>query len=165
MVSLLFVMTGKAEIIAMESCTLTLLLSTCYQVSKSVAEEGLGTVLALHLPLHAIGCHSSLLHQGNPENLCWPGEWDCFCKSQSLSSLRIIWHLLVQEFLLADDYNSVTHRRDYLSHVARVNQVHHAPAPSWILSVGRDKWFHYYCAVTGKRLGGHICPAWANALE
>jgi len=71
----------------------------------------------------------------------------------------------VSEFVLAEDYNSVTHKRDYLSHHARVTQVYYEPTLSWILSVGRDKWFQYYCAVTGKRLGGHICQSWAFSLE
>lgn len=73
--------------------------------------------------------------------------------------------ILMQEFTLAEDYNSLLHKRDYLSHYARVTQVHHSQSLSWILSVGRDKWFQYYCTVTGKRLGGHICPAWALCLE
>jgi len=71
----------------------------------------------------------------------------------------------VSEFILAEDYNSVLQKRDYLSHHARVTQVHHEATPAWVLSVGRDKWFQYYCANTGKRLGGHICQSWVLCLE
>jgi len=70
-----------------------------------------------------------------------------------------------QEFILAEDYNSVVHKRDYLSHHARVAKVHYEATPAWILSVGRDKWFQYYCSNTGKRLGGHICQSWVLSLE
>lgn len=66
---------------------------------------------------------------------------------------------------MAEDYNSVMHKRDYLSHHARVTQVHYEATPAWILSVGRDKWFQYYCCNTGKRLGGHLCQSWVLSLE
>jgi len=71
----------------------------------------------------------------------------------------------VSELVLADDCNSLRHGRDYLSHHARVTQVLWAPQLSWILSTGRDKWFQYYDSQTGRRLGGHICTAWANCLQ
>jgi len=103
--------------------------------------------------------------------------WPSICHFMPSGATSVVYHKqwrriyvgqengTVSEFLLAEDYNSLVHKRDYLSHHARVTQVIYSAPSAWILSVGRDKWFQYYDTQNGKRLGGHICPAWANCLE
>ena len=66
---------------------------------------------------------------------------------------------------------------------ARVSDVVHTAKTGWILSGGRDKYFHYHCVNTGihndvgqlfntynacgepgKRLGGYLCNAWVTSI-
>ncbi len=46
---------------------------------------------------------------------------------------------LVSEFILADDFNRMDHKRDYLAHQGRVTGVKYCAETKWMLSVGRDK--------------------------
>ncbi len=46
---------------------------------------------------------------------------------------------LVSEFILADDYNRMDHKRDYLAHQSRVTGVRFCEDNKWILSCGKDK--------------------------
>jgi len=72
---------------------------------------------------------------------------------------------VVEEFSLARDYNRLDSTRVYHAHdKARVAEVVHAGRTGWVLSGGRDKYFHYHCVTTGKRLGGYLCNAWVTSL-
>jgi len=70
----------------------------------------------------------------------------------------------VEEWSLARDYNRMDSVRVYHAHQARVTGTCHAPATSWLLSTGRDKYFYFHCTETGKRLGGYMCSAWCTSL-
>ena len=35
----------------------------------------------------------------------------------------------------------------------------------WVLSVGRDKYFQWHEATTGKRLGGYQSDAWCTSIQ
>jgi len=72
---------------------------------------------------------------------------------------------VVEEFTLARDYNRLDSSRVYHAHdKARVSDVVHTAKTGWILSGGRDKYFHYHCVNTGKRLGGYLCNAWVTSI-
>ena len=71
----------------------------------------------------------------------------------------------VSEFCLADDYNRITHCRNYLAHQNRVTAVVFSILTEWVLSVGRDKYFVWHCSETGRRLGGYLCNSWVTALQ
>ncbi|ROT75781.1 WD repeat and FYVE domain-containing protein 2 isoform X2 [Penaeus vannamei] len=71
----------------------------------------------------------------------------------------------VTEFEVATDYNSIRHKRDYLSHQNRVTGVIFCPSAEWVLSVARDKFFVYHCTESGRRLGGHQSSGWCTALQ
>jgi len=58
---------------------------------------------------------------------------------------------LVSEFVLAEDFNRMEHRRDYLAHQAGVAQVEYCPKQKWLLSAGKDKYFQFHCTDTGRR--------------
>jgi len=71
----------------------------------------------------------------------------------------------VEEFMLARDYNRLDTVRVYHAHdKARVSDLAHSQAQGWVLSGGRDKYFHYHCVTTGKRLGGYLCNAWCTSI-
>lgn len=49
-----------------------------FQNHQSVATPRLGSILAVHLSVHAIGVHVSVLHTGNQNALHRPGKWNHF---------------------------------------------------------------------------------------
>ncbi|KAK7070597.1 WD repeat and FYVE domain-containing protein 2 [Halocaridina rubra] len=71
----------------------------------------------------------------------------------------------VTEYEVAQDYNSIKHLRDYISHQSRVTGVIYCRDSEWALSVARDKFFVYHCTESGRRLGGHQCSGWCTALQ
>jgi len=71
----------------------------------------------------------------------------------------------ISEFLVAEDYNRITHTRNYLAHQARVTSVVFSIMTEWVLSVGRDKFFQWHCSESGRRLGGVECASWCTALQ
>lgn len=71
----------------------------------------------------------------------------------------------VSEFLVAEDFNRITHQRNYLAHQARVTDVVFSIITEWVLSVGRDKYFNWHDSETGRRLGGFQCSSWCTALQ
>uniref|UniRef100_T1J4T5 FYVE-type domain-containing protein n=1 Tax=Strigamia maritima TaxID=126957 RepID=T1J4T5_STRMM len=71
----------------------------------------------------------------------------------------------ISEFTLADDFNRITHKKDYLAHQSRVSSVIFALNCEWVLSCGRDKYFQWHCSETGHRLGGHLITAWCTSLQ
>jgi WD40 repeat protein len=71
----------------------------------------------------------------------------------------------ISEFLVAEDYNRITHQRNYLAHQGRVTQVVFSIITEWVLSVGRDKYFNWHCSESGRRLGGFQCNCWCTALQ
>nr|CAD7594134.1 unnamed protein product [Timema genevievae] len=71
----------------------------------------------------------------------------------------------ISEFVLAPDFNRMTHVRTYPAHQARVTDVLFALNCEWVLSVGRDKMFQFHCSETGRRLGDYISEAWCTAVQ
>lgn len=71
----------------------------------------------------------------------------------------------ISEFAVADDYNRMTHVRNYLAHQQRVTGLIFSLDQEWVLSCGRDKYFQWHCSETGRRLGGFECSSWCTALE
>lgn len=72
---------------------------------------------------------------------------------------------VVEEFSLARDYNRLDSVRLYHAHdKAGVTDLAHTAKTGWILSGGKDKYFHYHCSNTGKRLGGYLCNAWCTSI-
>nr|CAD7261470.1 unnamed protein product [Timema shepardi] len=69
------------------------------------------------------------------------------------------------EFVLAPDFNRMTHVRTYPAHQARVTDVLFALNCEWVLSVGRDKMFQFHCSETGRRLGDYVSEAWCTAVQ
>nr|CAD7402769.1 unnamed protein product [Timema cristinae] len=71
----------------------------------------------------------------------------------------------ISEFVLAPDFNRMTHVRTYPAHQARVTDVLFALNCEWVLSVGRDKMFQFHCSETGRRLGDYVSEAWCTAVQ
>ncbi|KAI1285878.1 WD repeat and FYVE domain-containing protein 2 [Halotydeus destructor] len=71
----------------------------------------------------------------------------------------------ISEFQVADDYNKMTHSRNYMAHQGRVTQVVFSIMTEWVLSTGRDKSFVWHCSETGRRLGGFQSNTWCTALQ
>ena len=71
----------------------------------------------------------------------------------------------ISEFQVADDYNRITHIRNYLAHQAKVSGITFSITTEWLLSVGYDKYINWHCSETGRRLGGFLCNTWCTALQ
>lgn len=73
-------------------------------------------------------------------------------------------YLVLQEFLVAEDRNRISHSKDYQAHTARVTSVLLSDRCQWLLSVGRDKMFKLHCAQSGLCLGSFVSEAWCTAV-
>ncbi|CAI9719886.1 repeat and FYVE domain-containing 2-like [Octopus vulgaris] len=71
----------------------------------------------------------------------------------------------ISEFTISEDYNRMTHVRDYLAHFGRVNAIIFSLSCEWVLSCGRDRYFQWHCSETGRRLGGYQATSWCLCLE
>ncbi|XP_070538975.1 WD repeat and FYVE domain-containing protein 2-like [Ptychodera flava] len=71
----------------------------------------------------------------------------------------------ISEFVLSDDFNRMTQKRNYLAHQSRVTGVLFSLLSEWVLSVGRDKYFQWHCSETGRRLGGYQSSSWCTCLQ
>jgi len=71
---------------------------------------------------------------------------------------------VVEEFILARDSNRIDSQRLYHAHTSRVCSVVVSSVRGWLLSCGSDKYFHFHCTSTGRRLGGYLCAAWCTSL-
>ena len=70
---------------------------------------------------------------------------------------------VVEEFTVARDYNRMDSVRVYHAHQARVTDTIYTGKTDWILTSGRDKYFHFHCPNTGRRLGGYLCSGATGA--
>ncbi|KAK7091071.1 WD repeat and FYVE domain-containing protein 2-like [Littorina saxatilis] len=71
----------------------------------------------------------------------------------------------ISEFVMEDDFNRMTHKRDFIAHQGRVMAVKFSLACEWVLSCGKDKYFQWHCSETGRRLGGYQATAWCLCME
>ncbi|KAL3846764.1 hypothetical protein ACJMK2_017723 [Sinanodonta woodiana] len=71
----------------------------------------------------------------------------------------------ITEFTLSDDFNKLSHYRDYLAHQNTVSCIKFSLNCEWVLSCGKDKYFQWHCSETGRRLGGFQATAWCVCLE
>ena len=95
----------------------------------------------------------------------------------------------MQEYKLSQDLNRADPKRTYLNgpafvicwvytdkyvcanththtaHTNRVTALKYVHEHEWVLSVGRDKTFQWYCAKTGRKLGSFEAHAWCLAVE
>ncbi|XP_015785683.1 WD repeat and FYVE domain-containing protein 2 [Tetranychus urticae] len=71
----------------------------------------------------------------------------------------------ISEFLIADDYNRITHQRTYIAHNERVTGLIFSIFHEWVLSVSKDRYFCWHCSETGNRLGGFQFNSWCTALQ
>ena len=51
------------------------------------------------------------------------------------------------------------------AHSGRVTDLKFLPDQEWLISVGRDKSFQFYCTKTGRKLGTYEAQAWCLAVE
>lgn len=71
----------------------------------------------------------------------------------------------ITEFTIADDLNKLTAERSFPAHQMRVTAITYVPELNVLLSVSKDKSFHYYCTQTTRKLGEFIVPAAATSLQ
>jgi len=66
---------------------------------------------------------------------------------------------------VADDFNKLTHRRDYFSHSGPVTAVLFSLHGEILLSVGKDRQFVWQCAETGQRFGSFNVGSACTSLQ
>lgn len=71
----------------------------------------------------------------------------------------------LQKYILEQDYNRMTAMREFTPHQGRVTGVVYAVNNAWILSIGRDKFFHLYCTNANKIIGSYQTDTWLTALQ
>ncbi|EEB17356.1 WD repeat and FYVE domain-containing protein, putative [Pediculus humanus corporis] len=71
----------------------------------------------------------------------------------------------ISEYILADDYNQLIFAKNYSNHQNQVSAIYFCLQNKWLLCVGHDKFFNFYCTQNAQRLGGHQGDAWFTALQ
>lgn len=78
----------------------------------------------------------------------------CFHFDQTLKRLFVgLESGTISEFSVTDDYNRIQHERYFSSHQGKVSGILFSSTCKWLLSVGRDKQFHWDDSETGTKLG------------
>jgi len=70
----------------------------------------------------------------------------------------------INHYKITEDLNRITLLRIYSSHQLRVSDLIYDSTRDWLLSVGKDKTFHWYTGETGRRLGSYVAGAWCLCL-
>ncbi|XP_076454179.1 WD repeat and FYVE domain-containing protein 2-like [Babylonia areolata] len=95
-----------------------------------------------------------------------PSEASCVDYSPETSRLFVgLDNGTISEFLMENDFNRMTHKRDFIAHQGRVMAVKFSLACEWVLSCGKDKYFQWHCSETGRRLGGFQAVSWCLCME
>lgn len=71
----------------------------------------------------------------------------------------------ITEFTIADDLNKLTSDKSYPAHQMRVTAIVYVPVLNMLLSVSKDKSFHYYCTQSARQLGEVVVAAPATTLQ
>lgn len=71
----------------------------------------------------------------------------------------------ITEFSIGDDLNKLTAEKNYPPHTMRVTAITHVPELNLLLSVSKDKTFHYYCTETHRQLGHIVVTAPVTTLQ
>ena len=71
----------------------------------------------------------------------------------------------ITEFSIADDLNKLTAEKNYSPHTMRVTAISYIPELNLLLSVSKDKSFHYYCTESCRQLGQVNNTAPATTLQ
>uniref|UniRef100_A0A6G1S5K9 WD repeat and FYVE domain-containing protein 2 n=1 Tax=Aceria tosichella TaxID=561515 RepID=A0A6G1S5K9_9ACAR len=80
----------------------------------------------------------------------------CFHFDQNLKRLFVgLENGTISEFLVTDDFNRIDHQRYFSSHQSKVTSILYSSTCRLLLSVGKDKQFHWDDAESGTRLGSH----------
>ncbi|KAL9963501.1 hypothetical protein ACROYT_G027012 [Oculina patagonica] len=101
-------------------------------------------------------------------SICHVMESECSALDYHGTSRRLFVGLqsgTISEFEVAEDFNRLQHRRNYLAHMNRVSGVVFSLENEWLLSVGRDKYLQWHDCTTGKRLGGYQTEAWCTSIQ
>lgn len=71
----------------------------------------------------------------------------------------------ISEFIVADDFNRIEHQRYFSSHQGAVTGILYSTTRKVLLSVGKDKQFHWDDSETGTRLGSYSCQYSCTAVQ
>ncbi|KAL8623955.1 hypothetical protein ACOMHN_047175 [Nucella lapillus] len=95
-----------------------------------------------------------------------PSEASCLDYNPETSRLFVgLDNGTISEFLMENDFNRMTHRRDFIAHQGRVMAVKFSLSCEWVLSCAKDKYFQWHCSETGRRMGGYQAIAWCLCLQ
>lgn len=95
-----------------------------------------------------------------------PAAPACFYFDQTLKRLFVgLDNGTISEFNVTDDYNRVEHQRYFSSHQGKVSAILYSGTCKLLLSVGRDKQFHWDDSETGTRLGSYACQNSCTSLQ
>jgi len=70
----------------------------------------------------------------------------------------------INHYKITPDLNRITLLRIYNSHQSRVSGLVYTSTNDWLMSIGRDKAFHWYTADTGRRLGSFNADGWCLCI-
>jgi len=71
----------------------------------------------------------------------------------------------IEEFVIASDYNRITHQRKYAAHTSKVTGCYYDAEKEVLLSCGRDKYIIWHGTKTGQRFGGYQTSSIPSCLQ
>lgn len=90
----------------------------------------------------------------------------CFHFDQDLKRLFIgLANGTITEFSVIDDFNRIEHKRYFSSHQDKVTGILFTPTCHWLLSVGRDKQFHWDDSESGTRISSCSFQYGCSAIQ
>lgn len=90
----------------------------------------------------------------------------CFHYEQALRRLFVgLESGTISEFLVTEDFNRIEHQRYFSSHQSKVTNLLYSSTCKLLLSVGKDKQFHWDDSETGMRLGTFACQHPCSAVQ
>jgi hypothetical protein len=90
----------------------------------------------------------------------------CFHFDQNLKRLFVgLENGTISEFLVTDDFNRIEHQRYFSSHQSKVTGILYSSTCRLLLSVGKDKQFHWDDSESGTRLGSHSFQNSCTAVQ
>lgn len=90
----------------------------------------------------------------------------CFHFDQDLNRLFVgLESGTISEFRVTNDFNRIEHHTYFSSHQGKVTGILFSNTCKWLLSVGRDKQFHWDDSETGTRRGGYSFQNSCTAVQ
>lgn len=95
-----------------------------------------------------------------------PSQVVCFYFDQDAKRLFVgLANGIISEFTVNEDFNRIEHKRYFSSHQSRVTGLVFSPNYNWLMSVGRDKQFHWDDSETSTKITSYTLQFPCTAIQ